>query len=125
MNKNRWNDLYDVEHPPLASFEDGELKKVYDSSTFGVASNYSKLKRILLHRPSEELNVVKELATGKLKLVPFEFKKAAKLTAAAQAAIRLVELSGQVSDKFPDDLSPEKVASFRALLQELKENFGI
>ncbi|MHA2602601.1 MAG: dimethylarginine dimethylaminohydrolase family protein [Candidatus Thorarchaeota archaeon SMTZ1-83] len=59
-NKNKWNELYDVEHPPLVGFKDGEMQKVYDSSSFGVASNYSKLKRLLLHRPSEELNVVKE-----------------------------------------------------------------
>lgn len=59
-NKNKWNELYDVEHPPLVGFKDGEMQKVYDSSSFGVASNYSKLKRLLLHRPSEELNAVKE-----------------------------------------------------------------
>jgi len=61
----------------------------------------------------------------KLKLVPFNFKKAAKLAAATQAAIRLVDLSCEVSDKFPDELEPEEFESFKGLVKELKTKFGI
>lgn len=57
---NRWNDLYDVEHPPVVSFADGELKTVYNSASFGVSSNYSSLKRVLLYPPTEDLDIVKE-----------------------------------------------------------------
>jgi putative sterol carrier protein len=84
-------------------------------------ADYDRWKRVL----KKELNVVKELATNKLKLVPFNFKKAAKIAAAAQASLRLVELSGQVSDKFPDELESEEFESFKALLKQLKTDFGI
>jgi N-dimethylarginine dimethylaminohydrolase len=59
-NKNKWNEIYDVEHPPLVSFGEGELLTIYDSSSFGVASNYTTLKRVLLHRPCEDLEAVKK-----------------------------------------------------------------
>jgi hypothetical protein len=72
----------------------------------------------------KELNVVKEIATMKLKLVPFNFKKAAKLAAATQAAIRLVALAGEISDKFSDELEPEDHQSFKDLMQKLKTEFG-
>ena len=84
-------------------------------------AKYERWKKIL----KKELNVVKELATNKLKLVPFNFKKAAKLAAASQAAIRLVDLSGLVSDKFPDELESEEFESFKALHRQLKTDFGI
>lgn len=84
-------------------------------------AKYLRWKRVM----KKELNVVKEIATNKLKLVPFNFKKAAKLAAAAQAAIRLVDLSGEVSGKFPDELEPEELRSFKFLLKELKNDFGI
>jgi putative sterol carrier protein len=84
-------------------------------------AKYQRWKRVM----KKELNVVKEIATNNLKLVPFNFKKAAKLAAAAQAAIRLVDLSGEVSDKFPDELEPEELLSFKSLLKELKNDFGI
>jgi putative sterol carrier protein len=83
-------------------------------------AEYDRWKRIL----KKELNVVKELATRKLKLVPFEFKKAAKLTAAAQAALRLVDLGGEVETRFPDELEAEQTEAFKALLQVLKTEFG-
>ncbi len=63
MNRNKWNSLYDLEHPPLVSFVDGELEQIYDHSRFGVSNNYGRLKRILLHRPSEDVNRVKENLT--------------------------------------------------------------
>lgn len=84
-------------------------------------ASYKRWKRVL----KKELNVVKEIATNKLKLVPFNFKKAAKLAAAAQAAIRLVDLAGEVSNKFPDELAPEDFLEFKNFLQELKTDFGI
>ena len=82
---------------------------------------YERWKKIL----KKELNVVKELSTNKLKLVPFNFKKAAKLAAAAQAALRLVDLSGQVSGRFPDELKPEEFEGFCALIKKLKTDFGL
>jgi putative sterol carrier protein len=91
------------------------------SGEYVLEAEYDRWKRIM----KKELNVVKELATRKLKLVPFEFKKAAKLTAAAQAAIRLVDLSGEVGTRFPDELEPGQVKAIRALLKELRTNFGI
>lgn len=91
------------------------------SGDYVLEAEYERWKRIM----KKELNVVKELATRKLKLVPFEFKKAAKLTAAAQAALRLVDLAGEVGATFPDELEPELVISFKALLKELRTNFGI
>ena len=88
---------------------------------FVLEGDYDRWKRIM----KKELNIVKELATRKIKLVPFEFRKAAKLTAAAQASIRLVDLSSEVSGIFPDDLKSEKVKAFKDLLKELKTTFGI
>jgi len=84
-------------------------------------AEYKRWKRILL----KELNVVKEIATMKLKLVPFNVKKAAKLAAATQAAIRLVDLAGEVSDKFPEDLQAEEFQAFKATYSDLKTQFGI
>ena len=91
------------------------------SGEYVLEAEYDRWKRIL----RKELNVVKEIATMKIKLVPFNFKKAAKLAAATQAAIRLVDLSGEVSDKFPDELEPEEFESFKALAKQLKTEFGI
>jgi len=84
-------------------------------------AEYERWKKIL----RKELNVVKEIATLKLKLVPFNVKKAAKLAAATQAAIRLVALAGEVSDKFPDELEVEEFQSFKAMYKDLKAQFGI
>jgi putative sterol carrier protein len=91
------------------------------SGDYVLEGEYNRWKRIM----KNELNVVTELATRGIKLVPFEFKKAAKLTAAAQAALRLVDLSRQVGTQFPDELQPDQLTSFRALLRDLQENFGI
>jgi putative sterol carrier protein len=91
------------------------------SGEYVLEAEYDRWKRIL----KKELNVVKEMATRKLKLVPFDFKKAAKLTAAAQAAIRLVDLGSDVGTRFPDELEAEQAEAFKALLQELKTEFGI
>jgi hypothetical protein len=60
----------------------------------------------------------------KLKLVPFNFKKAAKLAAATQAAIRLVDLAGEIGGRFPDELESDEHQSFRDLMQRLKTEFG-
>jgi len=84
-------------------------------------AEYKRWKKIL----RKELNVVKEIATMKLKLVPFNVKKAAKLAAATQAAIRLVDLAGEVSDKFPEDLKSGKFQAFKDLYKDLKAQFGI
>ncbi|MBW2005153.1 MAG: hypothetical protein JRI72_11205 [Deltaproteobacteria bacterium] len=84
-------------------------------------AEYERWKKIL----RKELNVVKEIATLKLKLVPFNVKKAAKLAAATQAAIRLVALAGEVSDKFPDELEVEEFQSFKVMHKDLKAQFGI
>jgi putative sterol carrier protein len=91
------------------------------SGAYVLEAEYGRWKQIM----KKELNIVKELATRKVRLVPFEFKKAAKLAAAAQAAIRLVDLSAEVSDKFPDELESDQIATFKALFKELKTNFGI
>jgi putative sterol carrier protein len=91
------------------------------SGEYVLEAEYDRWKRIL----RKELNVVKEIATMKIKLVPFNFKKAAKLAAATQAAIRLVDLSGEVSNKFPDELEPEEFESFKVLTKELRTDFGI
>jgi putative sterol carrier protein len=91
------------------------------SADYVLEASYERWKRVL----KKDLNVVKEIATNKLKLVPFNFKKAAKLASAAQAAIRLVDLAGEVSDKFPDESEPEAFLAFKAFLEELKTNFGI
>lgn len=84
-------------------------------------AEYGKWVRIV----KGELNVVKELATRQLKLVPFDFKKAVKLAAASQAALRLVELAGAVPTRFPEELSTEELAAYRQLFTELKSDFGI
>ena len=96
-------------------------REIGRSGEYVLEGEYDRWKKIL----RKELNVVKEIATMKLKLVPFNFKKAAKLAAATQAAIRLVDLSGEVSDKFPDDLEGEEFESFKALARQLKTEFGI
>jgi len=84
-------------------------------------AEYERWKKIL----RKELNVVKEIATMKLKLVPFNVKKAAKLAAATQAAIRLVDLAGEVSDRFPDELEAEAFQAFKDNYKDLNAQFGI
>jgi len=91
------------------------------SGDYVLEAEYERWKKIL----RKELNVVKEIATMKLKLVPFNVKKAAKLAAATQAAIRLVDLAGEVSNRFPDELEEEKFQSFRNMYKGLKAQFGI
>jgi putative sterol carrier protein len=95
--------------------------KVGRGAEYVLEAEYSRWKKVL----RGELNVVKEMATMKLKLVPFNVKKAAKLAAAAQAAIRLVELAGDLGDRFPDELGSGDQKSFNAYRQELKSTFGI
>ena len=90
------------------------------SGEFVLEAEYDRWKKVM----RKELNVVKEIATMKLKLVPFNFKKAAKLAAATQAAIRLVDIAGEVSDRFPVELEPDEHRSFRDLMQKLKTEFG-
>jgi putative sterol carrier protein len=90
------------------------------SGEYVLEAEYERWKKVL----RKELNVVKEIATMKLKLVPFNFKKAAKLAAATQAAIRLVDLAGEISDRFPDELESEAHQSFKDLMQKLKTDFG-
>jgi putative sterol carrier protein len=90
-------------------------------AVFVLEANYQRWKKIL----KGELNVVKELATRKLRLVPFNFKKAVKLAAAAQAAIRLVDLAGSVGVVFPDELDGEKQEGYRIFLKRLRTDFGI
>jgi putative sterol carrier protein len=89
------------------------------SGEYVLEAEYDRWKKVL----RKELNVVKEIATMKLKLVPFNFKKAAKLAAATQAAIRLVALAGEISDRFPDELEPDDHRSFKDLMQTLKTEF--
>ena len=84
-------------------------------------AEYGKWVRIV----KGELNVVKELATRQLKLVPFDFKKAVKLAAASQAALRLVELAGAVPTRFPEGESADGLAAYRELFVTLKSDFGI
>lgn len=91
------------------------------SGEFVLEADYSRWKQIL----KGELNVVKELATRKLKLSPFDIKKAMKLAAASQAAIRLVELAGSIPTVFLDELEGEAKASCDKLFTELRESFGI
>ncbi|MFW6041204.1 MAG: dimethylarginine dimethylaminohydrolase family protein [Thermoplasmatota archaeon] len=53
------DEMSDMEHPIYYNFRDEEAKKYWDGENFGVTSNFKKLKRVLLHRPGEEVNVVK------------------------------------------------------------------
>ena len=84
-------------------------------------SPYERWKMIL----NGELNVVRAIATGKLKLIPFDIKKAAKLAAAAQAAIRLVELAGEAGGIFPDETDNRREKSYLDVMEELNSQFGI
>ncbi|MFC1670436.1 hypothetical protein ACFL20_08580 [Spirochaetota bacterium] len=84
-------------------------------------SEYATWKKIL----KGELNVVKELSLRNIRLTPFNMIKAGKLAAKAQAAIRLVGLAGMSGDKFPDDLNKIELESYKALLSELNEVYGI
>jgi hypothetical protein len=36
-----------------------------------------------------------------------------------------VDLAGEVSDKFPDELEPKAFLTFKAFLEKLKTDFGI
>ena len=72
-----------------------------------------------------ELNVVKELATRRLRLTPFDFKKAVNLAAAAQAAVRLVELAGAVGARYPSDLAEDARGALQTLWAGLKTDFGL
>ena len=88
---------------------------------FVLQASYKRWEKIV----KGELNVVKELATRQLKLTPFDLKKAVKLAAASQAAIRLVELAGLVGARYPGDLPEKDSESFRAFMNQLNTDFGI
>lgn len=88
---------------------------------FVLVAEYREWKGIL----KKELNVVKEITRGNVKLAPYDLKKAAKLAASSQAAIRLVELADLVGTRYIDEISPEEQKAFDALLKELKTEFGI
>ncbi len=88
---------------------------------FVLEAEYGRWERIV----KGELNVVKELATRQLKLTPFDFKKAVKLAAASQAALRLVGLAGEVETRFPGELNDVERKSYKKLFTELKSEFGI
>jgi len=53
------DEMSDMEHPIYYNFRDEEAKKYWDGDNFGAPSNFKELKRVLLHRPGEEVNVVK------------------------------------------------------------------
>lgn len=91
------------------------------NAEFVLEAGYQRWKKII----NGELNVVKEIAIRKLRLVPFDFKKAVKLAGAAQAAIRLVELAGEVGVLFADEQDEEKREGYRTLFEDLRANFGI
>ncbi len=84
-------------------------------------ASYDRWERIV----KGELNVVKELATRQLKLTPFDFKKAVKLAAASQAAIRLVVLAGAVGARYPGELHGAEREAFLSFFAELKADYGI
>ena len=84
-------------------------------------ADYNRWRRIL----KGELNVVKELATQNVKLMPFNFKKALKLAAAAQAAVRLVFLASKVNSLFFEDLDSSQLDLFKSFRCELKSILGI
>jgi len=88
---------------------------------FVLQAEYRKWVKIV----KGELSVVKELATRKLKLVPFDFSKAVKLAAASQAALRLVELAGSAGARYPGELPEDEQAAHEALSGVLLEDFGI
>ena len=88
---------------------------------FVLYSSYERWKMII----KKELNVVKAIATGKLRLYPFDVKKAARLAAASQAAIRLVELVREGGCVFPDETEEARRGSYREVMEELFQRFGI
>jgi putative sterol carrier protein len=91
------------------------------SGEFVLQASYEKWVKIV----KGELNVVKELATRQLKLVPFDFKKAVKLAGASQAALRLVELAGAVGARYPGELSDDEQVKYKDLSEKLRRDYGI
>lgn len=70
---------------------------------------------------SGELNVIKAMMQGKIKLkghLP-------TIVRAVKAATRLVELAGQVETKYISQLSSAEIDSFRNLLAEIGAQFGL
>ena len=110
-------DLWHGECKLLQPVPEGEGKK----GDFVLQANYGRWEKIV----KGELNVVKELATRQLKLTPFDLKKAVKLAAASQAAIRLVELAGMVGARYPGDLPEKDQEIFRYIMNQLNADFGI
>jgi putative sterol carrier protein len=69
----------------------------------------------------KQLDPVKGMMQGKLKLkgdLPTIVRN-------VRAAMRLVDLSADVGGKYPDELSPDEVASLSTMMGELSEQFGI
>ena len=88
---------------------------------FVLEAAYQRWEQIVMG----ELNVVRELATRQLKLTPFDFKKAVKLAAASQAAIRLVELAGSVGARYPSQMQSSERELFGQLMKLLRSDYGI
>lgn len=69
----------------------------------------------------KQLDTIKGMMQGKLKLkgdLP-------TIVRAVKAAARLVDVSADIGGIFPDELTPEQVAEFRAWLVPLREQFGV
>jgi putative sterol carrier protein len=68
-----------------------------------------------------ELDVVKGMMQGKLRLkgdLP-------TIVRAVKASMRLVELSGEVGGRYPDELTPDQVEHTRSWINELAARFGL
>lgn len=53
------NEMSEMEHPTYEYFRNREAKEFWSGDDFGVKSNYSELKKVMLHRPGDEVDVVK------------------------------------------------------------------
>ena len=70
---------------------------------------------------SGELNAVKGMMKGQIKIKG----NLTKMVRFAKAANRLVEVTGLVGAKFPNELSEDEFAKMKALLDDIRPKFGV
>lgn len=69
----------------------------------------------------KQLDVVKGMMQGKLKLKG----NLPAIVRAIKPAMRIVETSAEVGGKMPDELSPQEIEDFRAMIKDLTTEFNI
>lgn len=92
-------------------------REAAEKADYLITGDYERWKAVL----AKELDVVKAMMQGKLKLkgdLP-------TIVRHVKAATRLVDLAAMVEGKFPDEMSDEEKEAFREWVRNMRADFGV